>query len=100
MPPRKSDQPRNSDVSNARFEVMEEDTPAPSAPVVAGLEAGAVAPGPDASPPAVLPRIGHEEKKDDKERETEKKDKGDKDAVAIEVRKYPNPAWTSVFGAS
>jgi DNA polymerase epsilon subunit 3 len=89
MPPKKSEQPRRSDVSTARFEVMEEDAPArpgpstedsqPSASVITG-SSFVVADGKTASASGTSP--GHEEKKD---KEVEKKDKTDKDAVTIEV---------------
>lgn len=93
MPPKKTEQARRSDVSTARFEVMEEDTPGPAGGseqpqnVTTGA-AFAVADGKTTSPPAVAPRIGQEEKKD-KEKEAEKKDKAEKDAMTIEVRDTP-----------
>jgi hypothetical protein len=98
MPPKKSEQPRRSDVSTARFEVMEEDAPAhpgpateeprPSASVLTG-PAFVVSDGKTASASRTSP--GHEEKKD-KDKEAEKKDKTDKDAVTIEVGRS-HGAW-------
>lgn len=91
MPPRKSDQHRKSDVSTARFEVMEEGAPAPAASVPPPGPESVIAVADTEASPTVLPRIGHEEKKDkekEKEKDKDKGDKGDKDAVTIEVR-YP-----------
>jgi hypothetical protein len=76
MPPRKSDQPRRSDVSVGRFVVDMNDEPTeqtPSAPVLA-TPAGPLSGGTTGTP--VVPGTGE---KKDKEKESSK------DAVTIEV---------------
>ncbi|KAH6685275.1 histone-fold-containing protein [Plectosphaerella plurivora] len=91
MPPKKSEQPRRSDVSTARFEVMEEDAPAPAGPSTEAhpptTDASfTVADGKAASASGASPGPGNPEKKD---KEAEKKDKTDKDAIAIEDLTLP-----------
>lgn len=102
MPPRKSDQgARKSDVSTSRFVVMDEDTPAAPSQAGGTTEAPAEPSKPSQSGPAdvetqnsTLPQASSPKSRKDKDKEPEKKDKSDKDAVTIEDLNLPKSIIT------